>query len=218
MPSISHGVIWDLDGVIIDSAAAHWQSWQRLAAETGTTFTEADFRSTFGMRNADIIPRYWATTNAAEVQTLADRKEALYRDLVRANAQALPGALALLRDLHAAGWHQALGSSAPMENIRLIIEVLGLGDSLDAAVSGEDAEQGKPAPDIFLAAARALGLAPANCLVIEDAVQGVQAARAAGMRCIAVTNGTPNRELASADRVVTNLTEVSVATITDLLS
>jgi beta-phosphoglucomutase len=218
MPTISHGVIWDLDGVIIDSAAPHWQSWQQLAAETGATFTERDFRATFGTRNADIIPRYWHTTGAAEVQQLADRKEAIYRDLVRANAQALPGALALLQALHAAGWHQALGSSAPMENIRLIIDVLHLNDYLDAAVSGEDAEQGKPAPDIFLAAARALGLAPANCLVIEDAVQGVQAARAAGMRCIAVTNGHPNRELAIADRVVEHLTEVSVDTIADLLS
>ncbi|MBA3824930.1 MAG: HAD family phosphatase [Ktedonobacterales bacterium] len=218
MPTISHGVIWDLDGVIIDSAAAHWQSWQHLATETGVTLTEANFRATFGMRNADIIPRYWPTTSAAEVQRLADRKEALYRDIVRADAQALPGALDLLRDLHTAGWHQALGSSAPLENIRLIIDVLALGGYLDAAVSGEDAEQGKPAPDIFLAAARALGLAPANCLVIEDAVHGVQAARAAGMRCIAVTNGHPNRELAIADRVVTSLTEVSVATITEILS
>jgi len=218
MPTISHGVIWDLDGVIIDSAAAHWQSWQQLAAETGTTFTEANFRATFGTRNADIIPRFWSTTSVAEVQRLADRKEALYRDLVRADAQALPGALDLLRALHTAGWHQSLGSSAPMENIRLIIEVLGLGDYLDAAVSGEDAEQGKPAPDIFLAAARALGLAPANCLVIEDAVQGVQAAHAAGMRCIAVTNGHPNRDLAIAERMVTSLTEVPVATITELIS
>ena len=217
MPTMSHGVIWDLDGVIIDSAAAHFQSWQQLASETGVTFTEADFRATFGMRNADIIPRYWATTSMAEVQRLADRKEALYRDLVRANAQALPGALDLLRDLHAAGWRQALGSSAPMENISLIMDVLQLRDYLDAAVSGEDAEQGKPAPDIFLAAARALGLAPLNCVVIEDAVAVVQAARAAGMRCVAVTNGRPNRELAIADRVVASLTEMTVAQLDELL-
>jgi beta-phosphoglucomutase len=218
MPTaLSRGVIWDMDGVIIDSADQHWQSWQALAAETHTPFTEADFRKTFGQRNADIIPRYWHVHSKAEIAALADRKEALYRDLLRDQARALPGALALMQQAHEASWLQAVGSSAPLENIQLIIALLGLQTWLDAVVSGETTEQGKPAPDIFLAAARAIGLSPVNCLVIEDAVAGVQAARAAGMRCIAVTNGRPNRELAVADVVVTSLTEVSVATITELL-
>lgn len=219
MPTtLSRGVIWDLDGVILDSAEQHWHSWRALAAETQTTFTEADFRQTFGMRNADIIPRYWRVHGAAEIARLADRKEALYRDLLRTSARPLPGAMALLQSLHDAGWQQALGSSAPMENIRLILELLDLHTVLDAVVSGEDTPQGKPAPDIFLAAARAIGLAPVNCVVIEDAVAGVQAARAGGMRCIAVTNGHPNRALEIADLVVPSLTAVTVAQIAALIS
>ncbi len=218
MPTtMSRGAIWDLDGVIIDSAAQHWESWRALAAETNTTFTEADFRATFGLRNADIIPRFWHVHSAEQIKALADRKEQIYRDLLRSEAHALPGALELMQALHEAGWKQALGSSAPVENIRLIIELLRLEPYLNAAVSGEDAPQGKPAPDIFLAAARALELAPVNCVVIEDAVAGVQAAHAAGMRCVAVTNGLPNPNLAIADRVVLTLEDVTVAQMTELV-
>jgi beta-phosphoglucomutase len=218
MPGMtSRGVVWDLDGVIIDSGEDHWRAWRQLAEETGVTFTEADFRATFGLRNSDIIPRFWHTHNPADVQELADRKEELYRDFLRISARPLPGALELLAALHAAGWKQALGSSAPLANISLIIELLHLDRVLDAAVSGEEAPQGKPAPDIFLAAARAINLAPVNCVVIEDAVAGVQAAHAAGMRCIAVTNGRPNPALAGADMVVFTLADVSVAQVTDLI-
>ncbi len=218
MPTaLGRGVVWDLDGVILDSGDQHFQAWRQLAQETGVSFSEADFRATFGMRNADIIPRFWHVRAPQEVQRLADHKEALYRDLLRADARALPGALELLHALHDAGWQQALGSSAPLANIHLIMDLLHLQPVLEAVVSGEEAPEGKPAPDIFLAAARALGLAPVNCVVIEDAVAGVQAARAAGMRCIAVTNGRPNRELEIADLVVPALTQVTVAQIAELV-
>ena len=211
MPVVgTRGIIWDLDGVIIDSGAQHWQSWKTLAAETHVAFTEADFRKTFGQRNSDIIPHYWQTHNAAEIQQLADRKESLYRELLVRDARPLPGAIELIHTLHDAGWKQSLGSSAPVANIQLILDLLDLRLLLDAIVSGEEAPRGKPAPDIFLAAGRALGLSPANCIIIEDAVAGVMAAQAAGMRCVAVTNGTPNRELGIADIVVSSLTEIDM--------
>lgn len=215
--SSGHAVIWDMDGVILDSATQHWQAWQRLAAETNTVFTEADFRKTFGQRNADIIPRYWRIQQHSDIQRWADRKEEIYRELLRADARPLPGALDVLTALHVAGWKQALGSSAPLANIELILELLNLANLLDAVVSGEEAPMGKPAPDIFLAAARALGIAPLHCVVIEDAVAGVQAARAAGMRVIAVTNGHPNRELEIADLVTPALTELTVGKIAALI-
>lgn len=218
MPASNYGAIWDMDGVILDSAAQHWDSWRNLAAETGVAFTQEDFRRTFGQRNADIIPRFWPAKTPAAVAPLADRKEALFRAALRANARPLPGALFLLAACHAAGWQQAMGSSAPIENIQLVIELLGLGDLLDAVVSGEDAPRGKPEPDIFLAAARALNLSPVHCVVLEDAVAGVQAAKAAGMRCVAVTNGQPNRELAIADLVVASLTELDVPRLAAVLN
>ncbi|HEX9414661.1 MAG TPA: HAD-IA family hydrolase [Ktedonobacterales bacterium] len=220
-PGVGPGaVIWDVDGVLLDSAEQHRRAWHRLAAEEHVPFTDADFWATFGMRNADIIPRiYGAERTAAEIQALADRKETYYRELLQAEATALPGARELVVALRAAGYRQAIGSSAPEENLRVIVELLGLAPYLDAVISGERVARGKPAPDIFLAAADALGTPPGRCLVIEDAPAGVVAAHAGGMRCLAVRRAgqadAPGLE--SADLVVDALTRVDVATVARLL-
>ncbi len=211
-------VIWDLDGVIIDSAEQHWNAWRKLAQETENIFTQNDFRKTFGQRNEDIIPRFWKGSSPQEIKKLADRKESLFRDSLRENCRALPGATELLRELHEAGWRQAIGSSAPVENIRLIIDLLEIGPFLNAAVSGEHMSMGKPAPDIFLAAARAIEASQVNCIVIEDAIAGIQAAKAADMRAVAVLNNTPNRELeAIADLTAHTLNDLTPAKLSVLL-
>jgi beta-phosphoglucomutase len=214
-------VIWDVDGVLLDSAEQHRQAWHRLAAEEGTAFTDADFWATFGMRNADIIPRFYGRDLSPEqVQALGDRKEAYYRDSLRASATALPGARELVAALHTAGYRQAIGSSAPVENIELIVTLLGLGPYLEAVVSGERVPRGKPAPDIFLAAAQALHIPPARCVVVEDAPAGVAAAHAGGMRCLAVRRAgqADAPGLDAADLVVDSLTHASVATFDMLLA
>lgn len=203
-------VIWDLDGVILDSANEHRLAWRRLAEEEGVVFTDEDFWSTFGRRNDDIIPHYWKVASAEQLQALADRKEAYFRDFIRQSATFLPGAEELMRGLHDAGIAQALASSTPLANIALISELLGLERYLLALVSGESVPHGKPAPDIFLRAAEALKTPPANCVVIEDAVAGVLAAHAAGMRCIAVAGERDLPGLRAADLVVRDLTEVTV--------
>lgn len=209
-------VIWDLDGVIIDSAEEHRLAWHRLAREEGVPFTDADFWATFGKRNDDIIASIWGPLPPEQEKALADRKEAYFREYIRKTAAPLPGAMELMRGLHEAGFLQALASSAPLENIRLISDVLGLEQYLSALVSGETVPRGKPAPDIFLAAAKALGVDPSNCLVIEDAVAGVEAAHAAGMRCIAVAGNRDLPGLHKADLMVKDLTEVNVERIRTL--
>ena len=209
-------VIWDMDGVIIDSAEEHRQAWQRLAHEEGIRFSDADFWSTFGKRDDDIITLVWGVQSPERLQELADRKEAYFRALIRETAAPLPGSIELLRGLHEAGFAQALASSAPVENIRLISEVLGLGHYLTALVSGETVVHGKPAPDIFLKAAGELGIVPTQCLVIEDAVAGVQAAHAAGMRCIAVAGDRDLPGLREAELMVRSLTEVDVGRVRSL--
>ncbi len=213
MSNSIRAVIWDLDGVIIDSADEHRRAWQHLAREEGVSFTDADFWSTFGWRNDDILAAKWGPLTPDEARALADRKEEYYRELIRETAAPLPGAMELMRGLHEAGFPQALASSAPVENIRLISDVLGLEHYLSALVSGETVPRGKPAPDIFLAAAKALGIDPANCLVIEDAVAGVEAAHAAGMRCIAVAGNRDLPGLRKAELMVKSLTEVDVERI-----
>jgi beta-phosphoglucomutase len=209
MVNTIQAVIWDLDGVIIDSADEHRRAWQRLARETGVRMTDADFWATFGKRNDDIIPLIWGNISPQQLQELANRKELYFREFVREAAAPLPGSIELMRGLHEAGLLQALATSTPIENIQLIKELLHLDRYLTAFVSGESVARGKPAPDIFLKAAGELHMPPSLCLVIEDAVAGVQAALAAGMRCIAVAGNRDLPGLRAADLVVKNLTEVT---------
>ena len=210
---VVQAVIWDLDGVVIDSEEDHKRAWQRLARETGKEFSDAQFAVTFGQRNDAIIPVVWGQVSAVELQRLADRKETYYREYVRDTAAFLPGAQELMSALHSAGYPQALGSSAPIANIELVREVLGLDRYIEKFVSGETVPHGKPAPDIFLKAARELGIEARQCLVIEDAVAGVAAARAGGMFSIAVDYGRALPGLQVATLVVKDLTEVNVGRI-----
>ena len=209
-------VIWDLDGVVIDSEEDHRKAWQRLARETGVAFSDEQFVSTFGRRNDDIVPTIWGVVTAEELQELADRKESYYRDYVRQTAAFLPGSQELMSALHVAGYRQALGTSAPIANIELVKEVLGLERYIDAFISGETVPHGKPAPDIFLKAAKELHIEPEHCLVIEDAVAGIAAARAGGMYSIAVAYGRNLPGLLVATLVVKDLTEVTVERIEQL--
>src|SRR5712691_2138575 len=211
-------VIWDLDGVIIDSADEHRRAWQRLAREEGRVMTDADFWATFGKRNDDIFASLWGNLPPEQVKALSDRKEMYFRELIRESAAPLPGAIELMRGLHDSGFAQALASSTPVENINLIAEVLGLKRYLSILVSGETVAKGKPAPDIFLKAATELHKNPTLCLVIEDAVAGVEAAHAAGMRCIAVAGNRDLPGLRKAELMVKDLTEVKVENIRKLAS
>ncbi|MEO7002250.1 MAG: HAD family phosphatase [Ktedonobacterales bacterium] len=216
----AYAVLWDVDGVIIDSAEQHRQAWAALARENGFPFSDAAFWSSFGMRNADAIPLLYGIAGPVErVQALGERKERIYRELLARAATPLPGAKELLAALHAAAYRQALGSSAPPENIRAIIALLGIGRYLEGFISGEQVAHGKPAPDIFLAGAQLLGIAAERCLVIEDAPAGVAAAHAGGMRCLAVRRaGQPDAPgLAAADAIADSLRDVDVALVARLL-
>jgi len=137
---------------------------------------------------------------------------------VRQNIKPLPGAIELMKSLRENGFAVALASSAPIENIRLVMRELGIEDSFHAIVSGREVKEGKPSPQGFLLAAEKLGVEPKDCIVIEDAVAGVTAAKKAGMRCIAVTNTHPRESLMEADLVVSTLETVSVSDLERLLS
>jgi beta-phosphoglucomutase len=213
MTSTIQAVIWDLDGVIIDSAEEHKRSWYRLAEEEHLPFSDEQFWATFGKRNDTIIPLLWGDMPAEKVKDYADRKERYFREFIRETAQPLPGAIELLSALKEAGFKQALASSTPIENIDLISEVLGLKRYLSALVSGESVPKGKPAPDVFLKAAQELGVMPAQCVVIEDAVAGVEAAHNGGMKCIAVAGNRDLPGLRAAELMVKDLTEVDVEKI-----
>ena len=215
-----YAVLWDVDGVIIDSGEQHRQSWQMLARENGLNYSDERFWASFGRRNADVIPYLFGVTPPEdELARLADRKEEIYRQLLAIEAQPLPGAKDLMAALHRAGYHQALGSSAPTANINLVVKLLGIGLFLDGSVSGEEVARGKPAPDIYLAAAERAGVVPTRCLVIEDAVAGIEAAHAASMPALAVRRAgvVDPPGLLQANYIATSLTEVDVPLVDRLL-
>ena len=204
-------VLWDLDGVLVDSAPFHFQAWRELFTSLGREFSEADFRHTFGLRNDTILGDLLGDLPPAEVERLAARKEALFRRAVRGNIAALPGALALLRLLRERGLRLALVSSTPHANIELVLRSLGVETAFDVIVGEEDVTRGKPDPEGFLLAAERLGVPPGECVVIEDAPAGVEAAKRGGMRCVGVCGDRPREALAKADLVVENLEDPAMA-------
>ena len=157
----------------------------------GRELSEADFRRTFGMRNDAVLRDLLGELPPAEVERLAVRKEELFRRAARGNIVALPGALALLRLLRERGFRLALVSSTPYANIELMLRSLGVEADFDVVVAGEDVTRGKPNPEGFLLAAERLGVKPAECVVIEDAQAGVEAAKRGGMRCVGVCRDRP---------------------------
>ena len=191
-------VIFDVDGVLVDSWDAHYRSWSLMAAECGVPFSETDFAASFGMTSDEVIRRHWGDADGPpppdRIAALDDRKERLYRDLVDRDFPPIPGAAELIDALHAAGVPLAVGSSGPPENVGLVLERLGRADRFGAVVSRADVARGKPAPDIFQEAARRLGVSVSRCVVIEDAPAGVAAARAAGMRVLALLSTGRRRE------------------------
>lgn len=210
------GVIFDMDGVLIDSADAHFRSWQVLAEEHGARVTRDQFQRTFGRANRDIVPLLFGDVSATELIWLADRKEEIYRDSIRADPPLVEGASRLLEELHARGARLAVGSSGPPANIRLVVESLKAAAFFGAVVSGDDVQRGKPDPQVFALAARRLELPPAQCVVVEDAPVGVQAAQAAGMRAVAVMIHHSAQAFPGADLVVERLAELSADRLIEL--
>ncbi len=211
------GVIFDMDGVLVDSARPHLRSWQLLAEENGASVTSEQFASSFGQQNCDIIPALFGPVSDTRLAVLADRKEQLYRDLVREDPPIVDGAASLVRSLHEAGAGLAVGSSGPRANIDLVLTAMGVQHCIDAVVSGDDVTRGKPDPQVFTLAVERLRIPPADCVVIEDAPVGIAAARAAGTRCVAVLMHHPAGAFREADMIVPRLSDLSVDELVSLV-
>lgn len=217
--SMGIGALFDWDGVIIDSARQHAESWERLAREERRALPENHFKIGFGMKNERIIPGLlrW-TDDPAEIRRLSLRKEALYREIVVAEGTApLPGVREFLDRLADAGVPCAIGSSTHRENIDTILALIGLGDRFAHIVTAEDVGHGKPDPEVFLKGAAGIGREPAECIVFEDAITGLEAARRGGMRAVGVATTHPAGSLGLADRVVHRLDELTVADLVALV-
>jgi beta-phosphoglucomutase len=206
-----YGAIFDMDGVLVDSYWAHFASWKQLAQELGRTLSEEEFAQTFGRTSREILRQRWPDLAARpeELQRLDRRKEDLYRQIIRKQFPAMPGAAELLRQLWEANFRLAIASSGPTENVDLVLRELDVASLLHAVVTGQHVARGKPDPEVFLRAAEKLGLPAHRCVVVEDAPAGIEAARRAGMAVIGlVSTGRRREELQPADLVVESLTQL----------
>jgi HAD superfamily hydrolase (TIGR01509 family) len=222
-PASAIGAIFDWDGVIIDSSAAHEQSWDLLAAEEKRVLPPGHFKAGFGRKNQFIIPHIlkWAdAANATEIARLGARKEELYREILKTTGiSALPGVRELLEGLRTAGIPCVVGSSTPRVNIEHVMTLANLHGFFADIVSAEDVSRGKPHPEVFLKAAAKINRVPAKCVVFEDAFVGLEAARAGGFKSIGVgTTNSVESLVGHCDRAVFRLSELDVADVISVIS
>ena len=211
-------VIWDMDGIIADTAQYHHKGWQIVFRKRGTNYTEEDFRRNTGKRSDTIVREVFGEKIPQnEITEIIQEKDETFRQLMGQKIKLFPGVLKLITSLKEHGFKIAIASSAPMENIQLITRSLKIDNHFDAIISGWEVTKGKPHPQTFLLAAEKLGVEAENCIVIEDAISGVAASKRAGMRCIAVTNTTSREELREADLIIDTLEEITVADLNRLL-
>jgi HAD superfamily hydrolase (TIGR01509 family) len=183
------GLLFDMDGTLVDNLAYHFKAFDAYVQREGFTLLEPVSLKINGMHSNDIFPLLLGDNVVAEygLDRLNREKEEVYREMYRPNIEPIVGIMEFLKAAKAAGVKCAIGSSGCRENVQMIIEGLGLADLIDASISGSDVTHGKPHPEIFTKAHEALGLKAEECVVVEDAVNGILAGVAAGCKCIAVT-------------------------------
>jgi beta-phosphoglucomutase len=220
MKNHNRAIIWDMDGVLVDSWDVHYITWRdTLAAEFGLHIDMNTLRDFFGIDNGQVLREVTGLDLPdEEIARIVERKEACYRDLAPGLIRGIPAALALLQQARTVGWRNAVGTSSPRENLRVMRDLLGLDRWMDAYVTIDDVSRGKPSPEMFLEAARRLGVPPQRCVVIEDSPQGIAAARAARMGSVGVMTTQSAERLAQADRVVGSLDEITLDDLAALVS
>lgn len=203
----ARAVLWDMDGTLVDSGEYHFLAWRAIMVDYGLDITYEQFTSSFGQRN-DTVLRGWLGKDLsdADIATISYAKESLYRELMlKGGILLLPGIAERIMQLQQAGWQQAIASAAPRANVEAIMQALDLGSVMTTFVSADDVQRGKPDPEVFLRAAERLGIAPAHCIVVEDAPAGVEAALRANMRVIGVG---PNHATLPADYTAQTLADL----------
>lgn len=215
-------ILWDLDGTIADSTALHYQAWQSTMRRYGIDISYQSFIDNYGRNNAEILAEHFGVDATDIIESVAKEKETAFRALLAPGAlQLLPGVRDWLEEFRAQRLVQVIGSSGPMANIAAIVHTLGIGDYFLALVSGVHLAKGKPDPEIFLRCAAVAGVAPAECIVIEDSLHGIEAAQRAGMHSVAVGRIVNHDELklflantrAGSCVALSSLSEMDVSTI-----
>jgi beta-phosphoglucomutase len=218
--------LFDLDGTLIDSMPHHQSAWDAWYARRGLPMNPAEFfAATAGRSNAEILADLFPAHSPDEHASMADEKESIYREFAARSLALIAGAQAFVAQARAAGLRVAVCTASTLPNMALAFEMHGIDGWVDQVVSPADVSsglgvaaplRGKPHPDIFLEAARRLGVAPADCLVFEDAPLGVEAARRAGMRAVALTTTLPAEHFATFDNLIAIAPDFTTLTLDGL--
>lgn len=214
------GVIFDMDGVLVDNAQFHIDAFEELCRDFGVEFIKEDFMYTFGMGNDEIIPRLIPANllEGKDVSALGEHKEMRYRQIFEDKIAPTSGLIEFITAIRAAGYKTAVGSSAPRTNVDFVLKKCNMEHLFDAVVDGDMVEHRKPAPDIYLLASQMIGLEPSECVVVEDAEPGVVSARAAGTSLICLHTTFPKETVQrwDCDFVAKDFTEITVQTLESL--
>jgi HAD superfamily hydrolase (TIGR01509 family) len=213
----TRAILWDMDGVLADTSQLHFETWERILVEQGIPFDRQKFHLIYGLKNRDLLPYLTDRPLDPEwVESIADQKELAFRNALHGHLFPLPGVVKWLQQFNNLGYRQAVASSAPPENVEVLVDELGIRRYFDALVTPGDLP-GKPDPAVFLLAATQLEVPHYHCIVIEDSIPGIEAARRAGMRTIAVTTTNPPEVLTQADIVVDTLDQLTDEQVDALL-
>ena len=205
-------IIFDMDGVLINSETIHYQLWKEILAQQGALIDMDIYRGCVGTGDDVLLELVWrhCRVDLRGRTDLSELFEQNKRHYIRTNGiPSIPGTAETLTELEKRGYRMAVASASPPAYIRLCLEKTGLLPYFDVLFSGEEVERTKPAPDVFLAAAAAMGAKPEACTVVEDSQNGTLAAKAAGMRCIGFVNpDSGDQDLSAADTLIRRFTEL----------
>lgn len=211
-------VIFDMDGVLADTGSIHFESWVKMAKEIGLEFTRDMFEETFGQQSPTITRKLVGPeVDNNLVKKWANLKEQYYREMLKNKLIPLPGVIRIIKELKSKGFKLGVGSSGPPENVVLLLTKLKIKAYFDVIITAAEVKKGKPEPDVFLMVANYLKINPKNCLVIEDAPVGIEAAKRAGMRSVALTTTHNKEELIDANLIVSDLSDISINDVMKLL-
>ena len=210
--------IFDMDGVIADNMPYHTKAWEKFLQKYSPGLQIGDVSSKYGMTNTDLMSFVLSRKlAAAEVERYGEEKERFYRELYAADMAPLPGLVDFLRELKSAGMRAVVATSAPRSNVDFLLDGLKLRPLFDAVIHAGHVTRGKPDPEIYLTAASRVGCRPDACVVFEDAMAGVEAARRAAMTVVGVATTFPPDRLAGARLVIKDFREINVARLNELL-
>lgn len=203
-------VIFDMDGVLVDNSKIHFEAFVVFCKRHGVDISADALKPYFGMGNDEIIPAVLSREiEPSELKALADEKEIIYRDIFASTIKPLDGLVDMLRGLKDMGVKIAVGSSGNTDNVNFVLEKCGIASYFDAIANGDMITRAKPDPEVFLLAAKLLGIEPESCLVFEDSFAGIKAARSAGMAAIAVATTYTRDEHKDYDAIIDDFTQIN---------